>query len=207
MQKNSAGNWSAFEVGVSTVVRTGHTGIPGFSEKGRDIYVENVIYQAVLAVADQPLKDTLELAYLTGQRPSSVLSMAETDIRDGVLYVRQSKTGKKLRIAVKGKLAALLGCIKARKGDNKLRVLKLIVNEELRPLTTSALRSRFDKARIIAAEANPELATEIAEFQIRDLRAKAGTDVVEKSQGNMRKAQKQLGHANLAMPNTTFETA
>jgi integrase len=41
---------------------------------------------------DVCLRDAMDLAYLTGQRPADVLRMAETDLRDGVLQVRQGKT-------------------------------------------------------------------------------------------------------------------
>ncbi|WP_269533645.1 tyrosine-type recombinase/integrase [Chitinimonas sp. BJYL2] len=77
-----------------------------------------------------------------------------------------------------------------------MHALKLLVNEEGRPLTYHALRSRFDRARIEAAKQNIGLASEIQHFQFRDLRAKAGTDTTESS-GDIRKAQKQLGHTTV----------
>ncbi len=172
-------------------------GVQGFKETGRDTYVEDSVFNAVHAAADGPLQDAMDMAYLTGQRPADTLAIAETDIRDDVLHVRQSKTGKKVRIKIAGELAAVVQRIRARKAG-KIHALKLIVNEEGRPLTYSALRSRFDRAREDAIKAHPELATEIRNFQFRDLRAKAGTDKAESS-GDIRKAQKQLGHANIAM--------
>lgn len=53
------------------------------------------------------------------------------------------------------------------------------------------LRSRFDKAREAAG-------IEKAEFQLRDLRAKAGTDKAESS-GNILQARDQLGHTAVVM--------
>ncbi len=52
-----------------------------------------------------PVWDAMDLAYLTGQRPGDVFGLREIDIRDGALELAQSKTGKKLRIAVTGELA------------------------------------------------------------------------------------------------------
>ena len=54
-----------------------------------------------------------------------------------------------------------------------------------------ALRFRFDRARV-AAGIQKDL------FQFRDLRAKAGTDKTE-STGDIRAAQRQLGHRSLNM--------
>lgn len=85
--------------------------------------------------------------------------------------------------------------IKARKAMYQVRSLSLIVNEKGEALGVDALRYRFDHARERAIEAHPELASDIREFQFRDLRAKAGTDKAEAT--DIRKAQKQLGHASI----------
>lgn len=173
-------------------------GIRGNSEKGRNIYIEDDVYRAVYDSADQPLRDAMDLAYLTGQRPGDVLAMAETDIKDGEVWVEQAKTGKKLRITITGELADLLARMAARKAKNKIRALYLIVDESGYKLGRDALRYRFDQARVRAAEKSPALADTIRAFQFRDLRAKAGTDKAE-SAGDIRQAQKQLGHASVKM--------
>ncbi|WP_143860923.1 hypothetical protein [Nitrosovibrio sp. Nv4] len=55
-------------------------------------------------VASQAVRDAMDLAYLTGQRPADTLKMRETDIRDGMLVVKQRKSvrdgkaGKVLRL-------------------------------------------------------------------------------------------------------------
>ena len=172
-------------------------GIKGFTEKGRDIYIEDNVLDAVWQAADVPLRDALDLAYLTGQRPADVLGMRATDISDGVLLVVQNKTDKKLRIEISGELAALIARIQTRKKTYKVFTLALICNESGRALSDLALRSRFEKARTAAAKANPALADAINAFQFRDLRAKAGTDKADS--GGMREAQMQLGHNSMAM--------
>lgn len=60
--------------------------------------------------------------------------------------------------------------------------------------------SRFDKARAKKAGIAKD------RFQLRDLRAKAGTDKTEAA-GNIRQAQKQLGHRSVAMTERLSITA
>lgn len=63
--------------------------------KGRDAYIEDEDYAVIWAKAGPCLRDAMDLAYLTGQRPADVLRMDETHIRDEVLKVRQGKNGTK----------------------------------------------------------------------------------------------------------------
>jgi len=172
-------------------------GIKGFTETGRDIYIEDVVLEAVWNAADTPMRDALDLAYLTGQRPADTLAMRITDIREGALTVQQGKTNKKLRIEIIGELADLIARIEKRKDGYKVHSLVLICTETGRALTEGALRSRFEKARAAAAKTNPELSDAINAFQFRDLRAKAGTDKADS--GGMREAQMQLGHNSMKM--------
>ena len=143
------------------------------------------LHALVWKVADEPLQDAMDLAYL-GQRPADTLRFLETDMRDGFLHVRQGKTAQKLRTEITGELAQVLDRIKARKAryraDNKVVSLYLVVNEAGLPLTAGALRDRSDKAREASGVPN-------AAFQFRDLRAKAGTDKTEAA-GDIRQAQK-----------------
>jgi integrase len=172
-------------------------GVTGFTEQGRDIYIEDNILNAVYVAADQPTKDALDLAYLTGQRPADVIAMSEMHIANDLLSIDQGKTNKKLRMSIEGKLKALINRIKLRKQACKVHSLALICTETGRPMTYPALRKRFDTARIKAAKDNPKLKDDIEAFQFRDLRAKAGTDKADT--GDMRQAQMQLGHSDMKM--------
>lgn len=162
-------------------------GVKGYKETGRDVYVEDAQYRALWEAADEPTRDAIDLAYLTGQRPADTLKFNETDIRDGALLVAQNKTGKRLRIAIIGELAKVIDRIMERKRAYKVRNLALICKEDGQPLTKCALRKRFDKARAVAG----------VSFQFRDLRAKAGTDKANAK--DLREAQKQLGHKTIQM--------
>lgn len=194
-------------------------GVDRFKEVGRKgIYTEDEVLEAVYKIGDQALKDTLDLAYLTGQRRADVLAMTETMIRpakyrqdDGsfieveTIPVKQEKTGNKVRMIIDGELATLLKRIsdakKARKVVNLSGVISksLLVNEDGEQLTMQMLRRRFENARRLAAEAadasgHLDLSNEIKNFQFRDLRAKAGSDKAEET-GSMLEAQKMLGHS------------
>lgn len=166
-------------------------GVKGNKETGRDVYIEDALYAKVYDAGDQGLRDAMDLAYLTGQRPGDTLRMDETHIKDGALEVKQSKTKAKRRIEVIGELEALIVRIKARKSGHKLRSTRLIVDERGLPMTASMLRGRFDRAREAAG-------IDKASFQFRDLRAKAGTDKAESS-GDILKARDQLGHTTVVM--------
>lgn len=166
-------------------------GVKGNKETGRkEIYIEDEIFDRVYQVASAPLQDAMALAYLTGQRPSDVLKMRETDIIDNCIEVTQDKTGKKLRISIEGELESLMQRILKRKSQHVIRSLYLIVNENGERLSKSTLRSQFDIARAKAG-------INKTDFQFRDLRAKAGTDKAESS--DIWQAQKQLGHSDVTI--------
>lgn len=154
-------------------------GIVGATSR-RKRYVTDEELSAVLAVADQPTRDFVELAYLTGQRPSDVLRMRRTDVQEGSLWVTQAKTGAKVRIAVVGPLDALL----ARLATYSVGSVYLVRDERGQRLTLQAMRRRFWKARELAD----------ANWQIRDLRAKAASDMATSKQ-----AQALLGHTHSNM--------
>jgi len=168
-------------------------GIKGYSEKGRDVYVEDDVYKSVHDAAEAPLRDAMDLAYLTGQRPADVLKLTRADIKDGAIGIRQNKTGAKLRIAVEGELAALLERISSR----KVMGMGLVNMPDGTPMSRSELRGALDRARAAASAAQPALAAKIRQFQFRDLRAKAATDK-EEAHGIVA-AQDQLGHSTATM--------
>ena len=139
----------------------------------RNRYVSDAELSAVLSVADETTRDFLELAYLTGQRPSDVLGTRRSHIHDGSLWVTQAKTGAKVRIVIVGPLADVLARSYA------VASVYLVRDERGQRLTLSAIRRRFWKARTKAG----------VDWQIRDLRAKAASDMV-----SVQKAQALLGH-------------
>lgn len=192
---SAAWNW-ARDRGM-TKAQNPTIGIKRHKEAGRDIYIEDDELSLILAHADEPLSEAIELAYLIGQRPGDLRQIMETDIRNGVIEVEQDKTGARLRVEVVGALAELIDRIRARKAKIRaVRSLALVCNEQGQPLGKSAMRYRFDKAREAAANAAPnqQAAERIRAIQFRDLRAKAASDIE-----SLKKAQLLLGHTTEGM--------
>ena len=183
--------WNFARTSGYTALANPCAGVKGNKESGRDIYVEDEMLAMVYMHADQPLKDALDLFYLTGQRIADTLKMDERDIRENQLAVQQGKTRTKRRIEVVGELKVVIDRILTRKAGHKIRTSKLIVMDNGQPMTSSMLRGRFDSAREAAG-------VEKSDFQMRDLRAKAGTDKAESS-GDILQARDQLGHTTVVM--------
>ena len=160
-------------------------GIKG-KKAGRDAYLEDDDYLAIWTAGNETLRDAMDLAYLTAQRPSDVLKMVESDIRNEVLRVRQGKTNTKVRVTVAGSLPALLERIDARKRKFKVHCTRLIVNPYGKPINAHALSRHWTAAALAAG---------ITGYQFRDIRAKAATDAAEAA-GSTRRATKLLGHAD-----------
>ena len=167
-------------------------------EKPRDYYANDVVWAAVYSKAPQELKDAMDLAYLTGQRPADVLMMRKDDVEGGYLLVQQNKTGKRLRIRVNSdgeanSLGKLLSQISER--NSRLVTSYLIVSKTGRRMTATMLRKRWDEARESAkrkaiSDADNPLASRIAAFQFRDIRPKAASEISDIDQ-----ASKLLGHS------------
>lgn len=164
------------------------SGIRKNKETGRERYVEDAEFDAVYEKADEVLRDALDLLLYTGQRPSDVIAMKRQSLRNGDLWVRQAKTGNKIRIIIEGELAAALERMQNRKraatGPN------LVQDDNGQPLTYWMLEGRFAKARAAAAVDLPS----VADIQLRDVRGKTATDAL-----SLEHAQKLLGHSSRAM--------
>lgn len=176
-------------------------GIKGNREDGRDAYIETDQFEAIHAKAAPSLRDYMDLAYLTGQRPADVMRMDERHLRDGHLEVQQGKTirGKtrgKLRIVVSAELARVIERIKARKRELKVYSTRLVVAESGRPVGLHAMNLRFRDACTAAG---------VDGLQMRDIRARAATDRADDS-GDIRQAQALLGHTTVTMTEAYVRT-
>ncbi|MED5607851.1 tyrosine-type recombinase/integrase [Pseudomonas sp. JH-2] len=160
-------------------------GVRKNKEKPRDYYANDTVWKAVYAQACHELRDAMDLAYLTGQRPADVLGMRKDDIVDGYLLVIQGKTGKRLRIQVEvdgeqNSLGKLLKRIE--QGNEGLLSPFLVLSRNGKRVSWPMLRNRWDEARSKAAseaETNgePDLAVRIRQFQFRDIRPKAASEI------------------------------
>jgi len=90
------------------------------------------------------VRDAMDMALLTGQRPADVLKIKRADLREGALWITQNKTGVKRAIEITGELRALIERINQRP---RLRHSTFLIPDDGgNPLGVHALRSRFDKA-------------------------------------------------------------
>lgn len=173
-------------------------GVRKNKEKPRDYYANEAVWQAVYVEAVEELKDAMDLAYLTGQRPADVLSMRKDDMEGIYLLVSQGKTGKRLRImmqtnGVNNSLGTLLERITRR--NSKHLSPFFILNSNGKRLSWEMLRNRWQDAREAArvkaiGNKQPELADRIAQFQFRDIRPKAASEI-----NDLADASLLLGHS------------
>ena len=141
----------------------------------------------VFRCADYHIRQLMLVAYLCSQRVSDTLNLKVSDFREGALWVRQAKSGQRLRVALVGEFAEVVEQIMAEREDAKHDFL---FSRNGRRISYNQLRYGLDKARRLAG-------VEKDEFQFRDLRAKAGTDKDEEA--GLSAAKDLLGHKNSSM--------
>lgn len=178
-------------------------------EKVRDYYAGEQVWAAVYQAAPPELRDAMDLAYLTGQRPADTIKMATTDITGDYLLVGQNKTDKRLRIRLRdGEAATGLGVfldgLMERRALAGIRTSTLITNANGLRMSAAMLRNRWDEAREAAAKAAEEkgdvpLAGQIRQFQFRDIRPKAATEIED-----LGHASKLLGHTKEAITQRVY---
>ena len=183
-------------------------GVSKNRETPRDFYADSDIWDAVYSHATDELKDAMDLAYLTGQRPADVLKMMETDVRNGALEVKQNKTKKHLRImldndqGIRSELGQLLDRIRDR--PRKIRSLYLIATPSGVALNKGTLRLRFESAKAKAvvellSKGTVDLADRVLKFQFRDIRPKAASEIAD-----IGAASKLLGHSSQQITKSVY---
>ncbi|WP_442969514.1 tyrosine-type recombinase/integrase [Pseudomonas sp. SED1] len=181
-------------------------------EAPRDFYATEEIWSAVYAVAASELRDAMDLAYLTAQRPADTPSMREADAVNEFLQVSQGKTSKKLRIRLTAAGAlndpgTLVARLIEQRRSRGVRNPYLIVTEDGRQVTKHMHRLRFDDARdkaiAIARVAGDEvLAASIRQFQFRDIRPKAASEIL-----GLGDASRLLGYTDKRITETVYRRA
>ncbi|UYZ83173.1 tyrosine-type recombinase/integrase [Entomomonas sp. E2T0] len=171
-------------------------GVRKNKEKSRSYYADDEVFYSVYKYADQALKDMMMVAYLTGQRPADVLSIRMANITNEHLLIGQNKTGHKLRIRLINDdgptgLGMLINNIISRKQEGG----PYLISVNGKGITYSMLRNRFENARIDAmnealSNKDQDLADRIKQFQFRDTRSKAASDM-----NDISAASKLLGHS------------
>lgn len=183
-------------------------GVRRNKEKPRDYYAGDIVWTAVYTEAVQELKDAMDLAYLTGQRPADVLKVATTDLNAGFLTVKQGKTEKKLRLrledaGVQSALSAFIDDLQERRALNGIKTSRLITNTSGLRMSQQMLRNRWDEAREKAAikagaDGDSALAILIRQFQFKDIRPKAASEI------ELTHASRLLGHSTEEMTKKVY---
>lgn len=178
-------------------------------ERVRDYYAADDVWDAVYTEAAQELRDAMDLAYLTGQRPADALKPVVTDLCEDYLQVDQGKTGKRLRIRLhNGTQLTGLGLFIAGLIERRMlagiKTSTLITNQKGLRLSKPMLRNRWDEARARAASVaeaagDLALAERIRQFQFRDIRPKAATEIE-----SLTEASKLLGHTKEEITNRVY---
>lgn len=162
-------------------------GVQKNAETGREVYVSDEVFWRVFECADRHIRQLMLVAYLCSQRVTDTLTLKVSDFRDGALWVKQNKSGRKLRIALSGIFADVVQQILEERGDARHDFLFC---KNGKPVSYGQLRYGMDKARKLAGISK-------VDFQFRDLRAKAGTDKDEEL--GLNAARDLLGHKNSSM--------
>jgi integrase len=178
-------------------------------ETPRDYYAGDIVWNAVYKQAPQELKDAMDLAYLTGQRPADVLKASTADLNNGFMMVGQGKTEKRLRIRLydsdkETSLCIFINGLLDRRAQAGTKTSILITNQAGLRMSYSMLRNRWDAARDQAAikaatEGDIELGITIRKFQFRDIRPKAGSEIED-----IKDASRLLGHSTEEMTKKVY---
>ncbi|OOF61083.1 integrase [Rodentibacter pneumotropicus] len=167
------------------------TSVKKFKINYRNIYVEDYILDKIYDCSTGDMKDIMDVMYLTGQRPIDIVKIHSSHIYNGLLHITQQKTGKKVTIEIVGSLKEII--VRRITQENMF----LFTNKWGRKLERRSLTDYFKNTRKAAMRKYPELAEEIAQVQLRDLRAKAATDL--SLMVDDERARKQLGHSSTRM--------
>lgn len=195
-------NWSR-ENGITTAPNP-CVGVHGHGRSQRRVYVTSEMYYAVYDRAEPALQDWMDLSVVLGPRVADVLKLARTQIRDGHIEVKHSKTSKTTRIPIDGDLQTVIDRVTSRERPGKVSSVYLVQDAGGQPLTYWALRAMFDRARKAvreaAAEASDEALAALAGWQMRDMRRKSGTD-----SESLEEAQNRLGHDDPATTRRVYQ--
>lgn len=134
-------------------------------------------FAALHAVSVPELQDLLDLLYLTGQDVMRVASWRRTDIVEGYLPTRRTKTGAAIRIKVEGEFAEVIRrCLTRTRSATGPWIVQ---TDRGQRLTTTMIRKRLERARKASG----------VHFELRAIRRQTASDA-----DSLEHAQELLGH-------------
>lgn len=156
----------------------------------RDRYVSDKEYESFKFAAPLRVKLAMDLALLTGQRQGDLLGLKWSQIDDMAILFRQSKTGKKLAVAITPTLEAVLDqCWMLPK-----RSEYVITNTYGTRYTSEGFRAVWQRAMRIWVRLDNQ------RFTFHDLRAKSASD-----SATIDDAYERLGHTSIAMTRRAYD--
>lgn len=139
-------------------------------------------FKAIRAAAPPWLQVAMDLAYLTGARPSDILALRWDKVTPDGILLRQRKTKHRQEFALSEELAAAL----QRARERPILGLFVVANARGRPITRNMLSHAWLAARTAAG---------VPDAQFRDIRALSAKAAKEGGQDY----QALLGHTTRAM--------
>jgi hypothetical protein len=172
-------------------------GVKGWKneEYAREFEVTDALFNAVYEFADQVLRDCMDISTTTGMRLTDARTVRMPI--DGKLRFKSSKKGKHSYFEVNE--SPVLTALLARRGT--VDCVTLLTTDTGRTVSYSMLRTRYDTARMLAAEAYPALADQIEKMFLRDTRKRAA-DLAD----NMQEASELLQHDSIKTTEDHYRT-
>lgn len=162
--------------------------VRGFKEKGRDRYITDAEFSAVLKLAGPKIGLMMRLAYLTAMRQQDLLALRLEQIDDDGIRITQGKTGKRQIFTWTPELRSIVDGALAMHPKLNQRPW-LFPSRDGAGYTSDGFKSLWNRVQQQWAKQGGE------RFTWHDIRAKALTDA--KRLG--RDAQSLAGHATSAM--------
>lgn len=164
-------------------------GVKKNREDGRDMYMSDTVFSAILLAGDQSVKDAMRLGRLTAADIGVILKLTTRHIDADILRVQRTKTGQAVRFRLRDATGALneLGTLIEELRTRKRRAtsIYLVQASTGQSVPYNTFCKRFARAREAAGVA--------VEYQFRDIRPKTATDMED-----VQRAQRTLGHAQIS---------
>lgn len=117
------------------------------------------------------------VALYTGQRQSDVLAMTRAKVRDGLIEVRQAKTGRELIIPAHQRLLVVLAGIEQRQQQSGRQSVQILTNSRGLPWTSDGFRASWNG--VLRASASPLAPIKDAGLVFHGLRKSAVVTLLE----------------------------
>jgi integrase len=171
--------------------------------KKRTRYVTDNEFEAVYFIMPKRMQIAMDLALITGQRQGDLLSLRWAQIADGFIQFKQSKTGKKLAMAVSPSLQNILTRAKRLTPEFpheyvlKTKTGARYTGEGFRAIWQRGMRKAMKGYRKKGKQYEPCLPER---FTFHDLRAKNVSDTE-----NIQEAFERAGHISMSMTRGIYD--